>query len=42
MASGEMAATHAVFVLEVAYYWFDGGPVQKGALDGGGQTAFLV
>ena len=39
-ASGEMVATHAVLVLEVAYYGFDGGPTPEGALDGGGQTAF--
>jgi hypothetical protein len=39
-ASGEVVATHAVFVLEMAYYGFDGGPAPEGALDGGGQTAF--
>src|SRR5664279_1847010 len=37
-----MVATHAVLVLEVAYYGFDGGPAPEGALDGGGQTAFLA
>jgi hypothetical protein len=37
-----VVATHAVFVLEMAYYGFDGGPAPEGALDGGGQTAFLA
>ena len=37
-----MVATHSMLVLEVANYGFDGGPTPEGALDGGGQTAFLA
>lgn len=35
-----MVATHAVLVLEVAYYRFDGGPTSEGALDGEDRPRF--